>query len=78
MEGSRKLHLEWASVWSAKCKEFLRKSKDFRLVWGRTLLEHSLKLHLEWASVWNAKFKELQRKGKDFRSVGGAHLWGIR
>ncbi len=27
--GAQKLHLEWASVWRAKCKEFERKMKDF-------------------------------------------------
>ena len=56
MEESLKLHLEWASsVWTAKCKEFLRKSKDFCFVGGAHFLEDSLKLHLEWASVWVAK-----------------------
>ena len=29
---SLKSHQEWASVWRAKCKEFVKKIKDFRCV----------------------------------------------
>ena len=34
-EESQKMHQEWAPVWDAKCKEFMRKMKDFRCQWGR-------------------------------------------
>ena len=32
---SQNIHQEWAPVWDAKCKEFMRKIKDFRCQWGR-------------------------------------------
>ena len=34
LEGSRKLHQEWTSVWDAKCKDFRKKIKDFMYVGG--------------------------------------------
>ena len=52
---SQKIHLEWASVWTAKCKEFCRKNTLF---WSSVDQEdriNSQKIHLEWASVWTAK-----------------------
>ena len=32
LAGSLNLHQEWPPVWRAKCKEFVRKIKDFRCV----------------------------------------------
>ena len=72
------MSLDWPSVWAAKSSKFLRKSKDVRIVRGRTFLEESLKLHLEWASAWSAKCKDFIRKSRVFRTVGGAHFWRNR
>ena len=30
---SQKMHQEWAPVWDAKCKEFVKEIKDFRCQW---------------------------------------------
>ena len=57
---SQNIDSEWASVWTAKCKEFKQEHEGFR---RSVVLEHSnnsQKIDLEWASVWSAKCKEFQ------------------
>ena len=62
-EESQKMHQEWAPVWDAKCKEFVRKMKDFRCQWG----QRTARIRRKWTPVWRAKCKEFMRKLKDFR-----------
>ena len=66
----KKMHLEWASVWRAKCKEFQKgKGKiyeGFLKSLGARNQANSQKMHLEWASIWRATCKEFHRKMKDF------------
>ena len=59
--GSQKMHLNWASIWRAKCKEFHTKTKKFGGQWC-------------WASVWRAKCKEFKGKTQEF---GGQWYWRI-
>ena len=50
---SQKMHLEWTSVWRAKCMDF-----------HRILLSDSAdsqKMHLAWTSVWRAKCMDFNR-----------------
>ena len=68
---SQKMHQEWTPVRDAKCKEFMRKMKDFRCQWGRRTARNRKKMHQEWAPVWDAKCKEFIRKMKDFRCQWG-------
>ena len=49
---SRKVDLEWASVWTAKCKEF-----QWKIM--RNFVDPQ-KVDLERASVWTARYKEFQ------------------
>ena len=67
----------WASVWRAKCKEVVRKMKDFRCVrrWAfGGFVENAPRVGL---TVWRARCKELVRKIKDFRCMRRRDFGGI-
>ena len=45
------MHLEWASVWVVKMRDFHRKMR----YQDRDGSAPSLNMHLEWASIWVVK-----------------------